>query len=258
MFRFTPALMVAMGLLGLVPPSAGASVTLETGAGVRAEVWSAVPVHTPKAVPTRDPAPVATAEPFVDGDVRCTWVGHVLPDASTRPEEQRERCDPILALLRPARAFVDGLLGSSYARGIELIVLDDPINERANVAAQTTSVRAGTVACYRPGQFGDDPDCGGLPVEGALARGAWTCQMQVSGEFLTRDRRVQRSTLAHEYFHCRQRDRSPESVATFTPSRRWLVEGSAAWIGEQYAGGSPISGRWWNQAVHASESRVAD
>jgi hypothetical protein len=171
----------------------------------------------------------------------------------TSATEARNQCTPIVAQVTEARRYLEPLVGVGLSHGIELIILTDPINARNRVPAQSTSVRAGTVGCYASGTFDGDPDCGGLPADGALRLADWQCQIQISGDFRTAyDAASQRSALAHELFHCYQRERSGETVPTFNRTTPWLIEGSAAWIGETYARGSSISVGWWRAAVTAS------
>jgi hypothetical protein len=55
------------------------------------------------------------------------------------------------------------------------------------------------------------------------------------------------SLISHEVFHCFQFALYPESFVGTTPVPDWIMEGEAAWVGEQIAGGSrlPVYGNWW-------------
>jgi hypothetical protein len=53
------------------------------------------------------------------------------------------------------------------------------------------------------------------------------------------------SSVAHEAFHCLQYE-----VLPFTAGApQWAVEGAAAFAGEDFAGGSPVSANWWKRWI---------
>jgi hypothetical protein len=70
------------------------------------------------------------------------------------------------------------------------------------------------------------------------------CFIFVNQRMVQADVTLQRATLAHEAFHCLQAQVMGSSAAYLT-APAWLIEGQAEWVGETYAGGTSISGQWW-------------
>lgn len=81
-----------------------------------------------------------------------------------------------------------------------------------------------------------------------VATGVWTgdrvtaCRVAIKEANYGLDAESALSTLAHEIWHCFQYDVDAHATGT---APLWMIEGSAEWAGEEYAGGSPSSaGRW--------------
>jgi hypothetical protein len=84
-----------------------------------------------------------------------------------------------------------------------------------------------------------------VPV-GDGARPYAECRIRINDSRpLTRPDAVFVSSVAHEAFHCLQYEVLP--FAQGAPS--WIVEGAAAYAGEDFAGGSPASRAWWRRWV---------
>jgi hypothetical protein len=91
-----------------------------------------------------------------------------------------------------------------------------------------------------------------------------TCAVEF-GKLVIEEPALARALVAHELVHCFQHDVFEGTVLDWTQrnqlangdssaqqpinpvsrSRQWIIEGSAAWIGEEIAGGSEFSRYWW-------------
>jgi len=252
---------VPVVLAFLAPVPAGAAEPAAARTDFRAEVWTAASRGSAARIPATDPVPDRAAAPTQYDDVNCTLERHVRRgEAESETESQTaqtDACNAIMGAFIPARRSVDDLVGHPLGRGIEIVLLTNRIRPSGNVPAQSTAVRPGTVACYPDGTFeNDDPSCGGLPPVGAQRDADWACQIQIGGDFRGLEAPVRRTSLAHEYFHCHQRAVSASSVGSFFRRTPWLIEGSAAWVGERYANGSSISRGWWAQAVKGTATNL--
>lgn len=54
-----------------------------------------------------------------------------------------------------------------------------------------------------------------------------------------------REIVAHEVYHCFQDELFLDDVRTLDSRPAWLVEGQAAWVGEELSGGGFMSPGWW-------------
>lgn len=89
----------------------------------------------------------------------------------------------------------------------------------------------------------DDPAPAGRELAGTK------CRIHVAGNALAAGASSPQaySTIAHEVFHCFQYASFPGTGNDFLARPAWVVEGGAAWVGEELAGGSgiPIAQSWW-------------
>jgi hypothetical protein len=88
-----------------------------------------------------------------------------------------------------------------------------------------------------------------VPV-GDGARPYAECRIRINrGRRFTRPDALFASSVAHEAFHCLQYEVLP--FAEGAPL--WIVEGAAAYAGEDFAGGSPASRPWWRRWIRQPE-----
>lgn len=80
-----------------------------------------------------------------------------------------------------------------------------------------------------------------------------TCLVEF-GKLVVEAPHVARSLVAHELFHCFQLDAFEGTVQDYTVmsnvdrgSHAYIVEGAAAWVGEELAGGTEFSVHWWGR-----------
>ncbi|MFN8040069.1 MAG: hypothetical protein U0Q07_12740 [Acidimicrobiales bacterium] len=89
----------------------------------------------------------------------------------------------------------------------------------------------------------DDPAPAGRDLAGTK------CRIHVAGNAIAAGAGSPQaySTIAHEVFHCFQYASFPGTGNDFLARPAWVVEGGAAWVGEELAGGSgiPIAQSWW-------------
>ncbi|MFQ4139136.1 VWD domain-containing protein [Nodosilinea sp. PGN35] len=98
-------------------------------------------------------------------------------------------------------------------------------------------------------------------LEGRTGReftGDWaTCLIVVADSWTGLSEPAKRSNIAHEVYHCYQR----EKAGALFPLPLWVLEGSASWAGETYAGGSELGAGRWRQYLlgdRAVEARSYD
>jgi hypothetical protein len=101
-----------------------------------------------------------------------------------------------------------------------------------------------------------DPDNPSLWVDirilegrtGRESTGNWdTCLIVVADAWADLSESAKRSDIAHEVYHCYQR----EKAGALYPLPPWVLEGSASWAGETYAGGSPLGESRWQHYLTA-------
>ncbi len=82
---------------------------------------------------------------------------------------------------------------------------------------------------------------------GSALGGGVDCHIVVGQNLLRATETNARSLLAHELFHCYQFDFFPDGVEAAAHMPTWLREGTAAWVGEAFVGGStvPLADSWW-------------
>ncbi|MEA5452782.1 VWD domain-containing protein [Leptolyngbya sp. CCNP1308] len=94
-------------------------------------------------------------------------------------------------------------------------------------------------------------------LEGRTGRestGDWeTCLIVVADDWTGLSEPAKRSNIAHEVYHCYQR----EKTGALSPLPPWVLEGSASWVGETYAGGSPLGESRWRRYL-TSYSQIED
>ncbi len=94
-------------------------------------------------------------------------------------------------------------------------------------------------------------------LEGRTGRestGEWTaCLIVVADAWTSLPEPAKRSNIAHEVYHCYQR----EKVGALVPLPPWVLEGSASWAGETYAGGSSLGESRWRRYL-TSYSQIED
>ena len=89
---------------------------------------------------------------------------------------------------------------------------------------------------------------------GMRATGAWdACLIVVADAWSGLSEPAKLSNIAHEVYHCYQR----EKAGALTPLTPWVLEGSASWAGETYAGGSPLGVPRWRRYL-TSYSQIED
>lgn len=147
-----------------------------------------------------------------------------LPRAAAEGDsEERAIRDAIEPLILQARRELSANMGYTYDQDIDLVIL--------------------TTDRVDDGAFGASSD-----RDGPLGLALVDCTLYF-GRFLSgKPANVLRSLVYHEVFHCIQRRMSP---GTRRPT--WIVEGSAAWVGENAGGGAPvISSAWWRNYLGVS------
>lgn len=94
-------------------------------------------------------------------------------------------------------------------------------------------------------------------LEGRTGRestGEWEiCLIVVADAWTSLPEPAKRSNIAHEVYHCYQR----EKVGALYPLPPWVLEGSASWAGETYAGGSSLGVSRWRQYL-TSYTQIED
>ncbi len=155
-------------------------------------------------------------------------LGDVLSDRRANPR--------LRAAAKVARAAVDtfgGARGRSLSDDVKVTVLTLPY---ANGDGSHNFSSPGSIATAIP--FGD----GAVPYA--------ECRIRVNAD-APLDRRAGFadpafvSAVAHEAFHCLQFEVLPFAVG----APPWVVEGAAAFAGEEFAGGSRLSAGWWRRWI---------
>jgi hypothetical protein len=94
-------------------------------------------------------------------------------------------------------------------------------------------------------------------LEGRTGRestGEWeACLIVVADAWSSLPEPAKRSNIAHEVYHCYQR----EKTGALSPLPPWVLEGSASWAGETYAGGSSLGASRWRRYL-TSYSQIED
>jgi hypothetical protein len=143
---------------------------------------------------------------------------------------QRDANPRLRAAARTARGAVDtfgGARGRSLSDDVEVTMLTLPY---ANTDGTHNFSSPGSIATAIP--FGD----GANPYA--------ECRIRINVD-APLDRRAFVSSVAHEAFHCLQFEVLP--LAAGAPL--WVVEGAAAFAGEDFAGGSRMSTPWWKRWI---------
>ncbi|WP_017301308.1 VWD domain-containing protein [Nodosilinea nodulosa] len=77
---------------------------------------------------------------------------------------------------------------------------------------------------------------------GIPSSGDWeACLIVVADSWTGLGEPAKHSNIAHEVYHCYQR----EKAGALSPLPQWVLEGSASWAGETYAGGSSLGESRW-------------
>ncbi|WP_052050848.1 VWD domain-containing protein [Leptolyngbya sp. KIOST-1] len=89
---------------------------------------------------------------------------------------------------------------------------------------------------------------------GIPATGEWqACLIVVADAWTSLLEPAKRSNIAHEVYHCYQR----EKAGALSPMPPWVLEGSASWAGEIYAGGSALGEPRWRRYL-TTYSQIED
>lgn len=133
----------------------------------------------------------------------------------------------------PYRQLADGLIGEIERR------LGGTITLVASTYILLDHRDLGLGTAYT---WADPGDCD----ENAMA----TCTIHLSAKAEASDPTTLRGILAHELMHCFQFQYL--GVAAYEMPD-WILEGAPAWVGEDIAGGTPISTPWWTKYLTTPE-----
>ncbi|WOD39207.1 VWD domain-containing protein [Nodosilinea sp. E11] len=145
-----------------------------------------------------------------------------------------------------AQTYIQAQTGHRFTHPI--VVTRDPAYQRQYIRTDDPSghhlatSRAAVRDPADPGQWVDIRVLEGRA--GHESTGEWqACLIVVSDAGSGLPDPAKRSNIAHEIYHCYQREKLG---ALYTPPP-WVLEGSATWAGETYAGGSPLGESRWRQ-----------
>lgn len=133
----------------------------------------------------------------------------------------------------PIRQVADGLITELEGRLAGAITLVAP----TYILLDHRDLGLGTAYTWA-----DPGDCD----ENAMA----TCTIHLSAKAEASDPTTLRGILAHELMHCFQFQYL--GVAAYEMPD-WILEGAPAWVGEDIAGGTPISTPWWTKYLTTPE-----
>jgi len=151
------------------------------------------------------------------------------PEEASAPTPVEEQ---FLVYLRDARAEIARLLGRRLPLPFTLAVNDE----------QLTDDDAYTLPHFGFGELGAPAECEFRVNPSMFDSGFGEVEF--------------RASMAHEMFHCFQVARV-SGAAQWTStheSRPWLIEGSAAWVGETIAGPSKVGLIWWDKYLKTPEA----
>ncbi|MBE9141164.1 VWD domain-containing protein [Nodosilinea sp. LEGE 07088] len=155
-----------------------------------------------------------------------------------------------------ARSYIESQTGHRFTHPIVITNDDSYQRDYIRVDASGEHALATSRAALR------DPADPSLWVDirvlegrtGRESSGDWeACLIVVADAWTGLLEPAKRSNIAHEVYHCYQR----EKVGALSPLPPWVLEGSASWAGETYAGGSPLGEGRWRQYL-TSYSQIED
>jgi hypothetical protein len=145
-----------------------------------------------------------------------------------------------------ARSYIESQTGHRFTHPIVATNEDSYQRDYIRVGASGEHALATSRAAVR------DPDNPSLWVDIRVLEGRtripssgdWeACLIVVADSWTGLGEPAKRSNIAHEVYHCYQR----EKTGALYPLPPWVLEGSASWAGETYAGGSPLGTSRWRR-----------
>jgi hypothetical protein len=145
-----------------------------------------------------------------------------------------------------ARSYIEGQTGYRFTHPIVITNDDSYQRDYIRVDASGEHALATSRAAVRdpadPSRWIDIRVLEGRT--GIPSSGDWeACLIVVADGWTGLGASAKRSNIAHEVYHCYQR----EKAGALSPLPPWVLEGSASWAGETYAGGSPLGESRWRR-----------
>lgn len=181
------------------------------------------------------------------GVTRCRWLRFgllvlltlgLLLGLGARPAPADAEVDRLVA---EAKTYLEAQTGHRFTKPI--IATREPYYQGLYIRDDGYHLATSRAAARDPDHPGRWIDLNIL--EGRAGRElpeAWeACLVVFSDTWSGQNATAQRSTVAHELFHCYQREKWGSSYR----APLWVLEGSAVWAGETYTGGSSRSETTW-------------
>jgi hypothetical protein len=149
-----------------------------------------------------------------------------------------------------ARSYLESQIGYRFTHPI--VITQDELYQSTYIRSDAfgehnlATSRAAVRDPEAPGQWIDIRLLEGRT--GIASTGAYeVCLIVIADAWTGLSETAKLSNIAHEVYHCYQR----EKVGGVTPLPPWVLEGSASWAGETYAGGSSLGESRWRRYLTA-------